>query len=232
MNITSVSSVQVWGWIVDDPNTRFIQELAYHGFMFGNEASAVEDGLTKDVVEYIANPSAPAASGIDLHDMFPDLSDRDTCLALIAGDQTATEPQPGEATGWTCGASTRLTDDPPTCTDTAPLHLVLTFADCWDGVHLDAEDHHAHVRYSTDGACPASHPVSIPQLTVSIKFPIWGAGHDLTLASGSIYSAHGDFLNGWGEAGLEREVAACIHRGAVCDLASNREEEALFSYGT
>ncbi len=153
-------------------------------------------------------------------------------LALIAGDQTATEPQPGEATGWTCGASTRLTDDPPTCTDTAPLHLVLTFADCWDGVHLDAEDHHAHVRYSTDGACPASHPVSIPQLTVSIKFPIWGAGHDLTLASGSIYSAHGDFLNGWGEAGLEREVAACIHRGAVCDLASNREEEALFSYGT
>lgn len=89
MNITSVSSVQVWGWIVDDPNTRFIQELAYHGFMFGNEASAVEDGLTKDVVEYIANPSAPAASGIDLHDMFPDLSDRDTCLALIAGARHA-----------------------------------------------------------------------------------------------------------------------------------------------
>ncbi len=153
-------------------------------------------------------------------------------LALIAGDQTATTPQGGEATGWTCGSNTVLSDHPPTCTVDAPLHLVLTFPDCWDGVHLDSVDHTSHAAYSTGGRCPASRPVSIPQITVSVDFPIWDSGHDLRLASGNIYSAHGDFWNAWDPSGLAREITGCIHRGAVCDLASNREEEALFSYGS
>lgn len=152
-------------------------------------------------------------------------------LALIAGDQTATEPQPGEATGWTCGTRTALSDDPPECPASAPLHLVLTFQDCWDGEYLDSEDHQSHATYSTDGECPSTHPVHIPQLTVSIRFPISGDGHDLKLASGNIYSAHGDFLNAWDPAGLQREIDGCIKRGVVCDLASNREEEDLFSSG-
>ncbi|MCB0971574.1 MAG: DUF1996 domain-containing protein [Acidimicrobiales bacterium] len=152
-------------------------------------------------------------------------------LAIIAGDQYATEPQPGEATGWTCGSRTDLHDDPPTCPASAPLHLVLTFADCWDGEWLDSADHASHMAYSSGGACPDTHPVHVPQLTASIRFPIYGEGHDLRLASGNIYSAHGDFLNAWDPDGLEREIVACIHRGAVCDLASNREEEALFVGG-
>ena len=61
------------------------------------------------------------------------------------------------------------------------------------------------------------------------RFPISGAGHDLRLASGNVYSAHGDFLNAWDPAGLEREIEACIHRDAVCDLASNRDEDPIFS---
>ena len=150
-------------------------------------------------------------------------------LELIAGDQTATSPQPGEATGWTCGSSTVITDRPPDCPAGAPLHLVLTFQDCWDGVFLGSEDHVSHAAYSDEGDCPASHPVHLPQLTVSVAFPVWGAGHELSLASGSIYSAHGDFLNAWEPDGLAREVQSCIHRQVVCDLASNRGEEPLFS---
>ena len=152
-------------------------------------------------------------------------------LALIAGDQTATVPQPGEATGWACGVSTTISDDPPDCPLGAPLHLTLTFQDCWDGQYLDSQDHSSHVAYSADGECPDSHPVHLPQLTVSIAFPISGTGHELSLASGSIYSAHGDFLNGWQPKGMAREVDDCIHRGAVCDLGSNRSEEPLFSLG-
>jgi hypothetical protein len=106
--------------------------------------------------------------------------------------------------------------------------LVLTFQDCWDGTHLESEDTRSHVTYSTDGTCPDSHPVSIPQVTVSVAFPISGPGHDLRLASGSTYSAHGDFFNAWDPAGLQREIDQCIHRGAVCDLASNRAEEFPF----
>jgi hypothetical protein len=150
-------------------------------------------------------------------------------LALIAGDQFADAPQPGEAAGWTCGTRTDLYDDPPACSAAAPLHLVLTFQDCWDGEYLDSVDHASHAAYSVDGACPDTHPVHIPQLVVSVRFPVWGEGRDLRLSSGSIYSAHGDFLNGWDPDGLRREIEGCIHRAVVCNLASNRAEEALFS---
>lgn len=152
-----------------------------------------------------------------------------TGLALIAGDQTATEPQEGDAAGWVCGSRTRLADDPPECPGGAPLHLVLTFQDCWDGQNVDSRDHKSHVAYSVDGRCPASHAVHIPQITVSVAFPVSGPGHELTLASGNVHSAHGDFLNAWEPDGLLREIEQCIHRDAVCDLASNREEEALFT---
>ncbi|WP_421119032.1 DUF1996 domain-containing protein [Aquihabitans daechungensis] len=168
-----------------------------------------------------------AAPGVDPQDVEP----FPFGLALIAGDQTATTPQAGEATGWTCGSRTHLSDDPPVCPATAPLHLVLTFQDCWDGAYLDSEDHQSHATYSRNGICPATHPVHIPQLTASIRFPIWGEGHDLRLASGNIYSAHGDFLNAWQPRGLQREIDGCIKRGVVCDLASNREEEDLFASG-
>lgn len=149
-------------------------------------------------------------------------------LEMLAGNQYATAPQPGDAAGWTCGARPGLLDDAPECPGTAPLHMVLTFADCWDGEHLDSEDHVAHVAYSAKGRCPSTHPVHVPQLTVAITYPIDGPGHDLRLASGPMRTAHGDFFNAWDPAGLEREVQQCIRRQAVCDLASSRQESPLF----
>jgi hypothetical protein len=177
------------------------------------------------VVPVEANVYYRAAPGVDP----TEVQTIPSGMALIAGDFTATTPQPGEATGWTCGSSTTLSDDPPDCAASAPLHLVLTFPDCWDGENIDSLDHHSHVTYSDDGRCPKGYETHIPQVTMSIKYPIWGTGHQLMLASGNIYSAHGDFWNAWDPAGLEREIKACIHRDVVCDLASNREEEALFS---
>ena len=152
-------------------------------------------------------------------------------LALIAGDFRATKPQKGDATGWTCGVSSGLSDTPPACLPGAPLHLVLTFKDCWDGKHVDSADHQSHVTYSVKGQCPEGFETHIPQIVMSVNFGISGKDLDLELASGNIYSAHGDFWNTWDPAGLQREISMCINRGAVCDLASNREEEALFSYG-
>ena len=166
-----------------------------------------------------------AAPGIDPADVVP----FPFGIAIITGDMMSTVPQEGEATGWTCGTSSKLTDDVPECPASAHLHLVLTFQDCWDGTHLDSVDHKSHVTYSKDGACPDSHPVHLPQLTVTVEFPIYGPGHDLSLASGNTYSAHGDFFNAWIPEGLAREVNACIGRDVVCDLVSNRREEPLFS---
>lgn len=151
-------------------------------------------------------------------------------LAMLAGDQFATKPQRGDASGWACGVQTAISDDPPVCSPTAKLHLRLTFPDCWDGEYADSEDHVSHVAYSAKGRCPKGFGVHIPQLELSIRFPISGEGHDLSLASGNIYSAHGDFLDGWKPEALAREVKACINRGVVCDLASNRQDNSLFGY--
>ncbi len=145
-------------------------------------------------------------------------------LALVAGDPTAIRPQVGEAAGWTCGVRTALDKTPPACDRTALLHLVLTFPDCWDGAHTDTPDHRAQATYSERGRCPSTHPVHIPQLTLTVTFPIWGTGHDLRPASGSIYSAHGDFLNAWNPAALEREIDHCLRNNVMCDVASDREQ--------
>jgi len=149
-------------------------------------------------------------------------------IELLAGDPLAAEPRPGEVAGWVCGAQTALKAEPPVCSDRAPLHMVLTFPDCWDGEHLRSADHRSHAAYSSDGRCPDSHPVILPQLTVAVAYPIGFGDHDLSLASGNTYSAHGDFLNAWEPDGLAREVTACIVRQVVCDLASNREEDGPF----
>ncbi|WP_426571876.1 DUF1996 domain-containing protein [Aquihabitans sp. McL0605] len=182
----------------------------------------------KKVTPYDLSAYYRAAPGVDAKAVVP----FPFGIKLLAGDQTATKPQPGEAAGWACGVRTDIYDVPPTCPTGAPLHLVLTFPDCWDGKYLDSVDHVSHATYSAHGDCPKGFPVHIPQLTLAIRFPIVGTGHDLKLASGSVYSAHGDFMDGWDPAGLKREVVGCINRGAVCDLATNRQEEGLFSYTT
>lgn len=150
-------------------------------------------------------------------------------LRMIAGDMTATEAQPTDLVGWTCGSSSWNRESPPTCPETAPLRAVITFPDCWDGTRIDSDDHKSHMANSQDGACPRSHPVHVPQLTFVIAYPIWGDGHELTLASGSTLTLHSDFVNAWDSDALGREIELCIHRGVVCGLSSNRDEEPLFS---
>ena len=112
-----------------------------------------------------------------------------------------------------------------------PPHLrsVITFPDCWNGEDLDTVGHRAHVANSSDGVCPDTHPVHIPQLTFAVTYPISGTEHDLTLASGSTHGLHSDFVNAWDQDELVKKVELCIHRNAVCGLSSNRGEDPLFS---
>ena len=145
-------------------------------------------------------------------------------LAMIAGDQSSSEPQPTEIVGWVCGGSSRRVSDPPVCSPDTPLRLEITFPDCWNGVDLDVPGHRRHLHYSQDGACPSSHPVSIPQLTFAVTYPLSGELTGLRLASGELYTAHADFLNGWDPERLETEVDLCIRRDVVCGISDGRLE--------
>jgi hypothetical protein len=145
-----------------------------------------------------------------------------TGLMMLSGDPGARTPQPVEVAGWACGVSSDLRSEPPVCDPASPLQVRVTFPDCWDGTRVDSPDHRAHVTYSQGGRCPAAHPVVMPQLTVTIRYPIAGPGHELALASGPTLAAHADFLNAWDEQELARQVDLCLHRSAVCNVASNR----------
>ncbi|HEY5154120.1 MAG TPA: DUF1996 domain-containing protein [Acidimicrobiales bacterium] len=146
-------------------------------------------------------------------------------LMMIAGNSMAEDAQPVEVAAWTCGSSSNLQSEPPDCPPDAPLRSHLTFADCWDGTNLDSADHRSHVAPSHNGHCPKDHPVALPQLTLTVRYPVSGSGHDLTLASGPTTTVHADFLNSWDQAELTNQVDLCLHRNLVCSVASNRAED-------
>lgn len=143
-------------------------------------------------------------------------------LLMVAGNAHATERQPLSIVAWGCGVGAARSHEPQPCPESRALRMMVTFADCWDGVHLDSADHHAHVAYSSGGACPRSHPVPIPQLQLVVEYPVWGDVEGLVLASGGLLTGHADFMNAWDQEKLETEVTLCLNRLLVCGIASGR----------
>jgi hypothetical protein len=129
-------------------------------------------------------------------------------LKVIAGDSGSTAAQSTKVTGWRCaGVVAPLTSLPTTCPSGSDNVLVIRFPRCWNGHDLDSTDHQAHLAYQVRGTCPAGFPVRLPQLSLNVHYRLPGTS-GLTLASGSIFSAHADFFNAWNQAVLVRLVRA------------------------
>lgn len=143
-------------------------------------------------------------------------------LAMIAGDAAATEPQPTSVVAWSCGSGALRSESPPDCPDDRGLRLDVTFPDCWDGEHLDVAGHREHMRYSSQGRCPSSHPVHVLQLIFSVAYSFADDPSGLKLASGGVLTGHADFINSWNQDKLEDEVTFCLHRDVVCGVTSGR----------
>ena len=143
-------------------------------------------------------------------------------LKVIAGNGRATGPQSTDVIEWTClgGANDGIESNHPVNCGTGVVKVVIPFPDCWDGVHMDSPDHKSHMHYSIRKSagvrgCPRSHPVQVPRLVFSIKFPLHD-GRGLTLSSGPAYTMHADFFNSWVQLALRRLVRRCIHGGIEC----------------
>lgn len=131
-------------------------------------------------------------------------------LRIIAGNEesrsTATTPR----YSWTCTGTTVLhAARIPRCPRESRLVLHLRFPDCWDGRRRDSRDHRSHMTYGRDGICPESHPVAVPQLRFEIRYRTRG-GRRIQLASGPVWTTHGDFVNVWDPDEFERRLRACI----------------------
>jgi hypothetical protein len=140
-------------------------------------------------------------------------------LKMIAGNSKAATPQPLRVTFWNCGVQAGIppSSTPPACPGgrATSLRLHVNFGSCWDGASLDSEDHQSHVTYPVRGRCPVTHPVSVPAISLIYRYPVSGS-HSFGLASGSVYSAHADFVNAWRQAALSRLVDDCLNALRHC----------------
>jgi Domain of unknown function (DUF1996) len=140
-------------------------------------------------------------------------------LRMIAGNAMATSPQDLRVTFWSCGVESGVdrSSSVPTCPDARGsfLRLHLRFPECWDGRRLDSPDHKSHMAYALRGTCPSSHPIEVPQITQIYRYPTRG-GEGFSLASGSVYSAHADFVNAWKPGTLRELVDDCLNALVHC----------------
>jgi len=140
-------------------------------------------------------------------------------LRMIAGDATATRPQGGRVTFWSCGAASLVapSETIPTCPDArgSLLRLHIRFPSCWDGRSLDSADHKSHMAYPRAGRCLSTHPFAVPQITQIYRYPTRG-GEGFSLASGGQFSAHADFFNAWNLGTLRKLVEDCLNALVHC----------------
>jgi hypothetical protein len=144
---------------------------------------------------------------------------------MIAGSATATEPQGGRVTWWSCGVASGMprSSTVPTCPAGRGsfLRLHVRFPSCWDGSRLDSPDHQSHMAYARAGRCPSTHPLALPAITQIYRYPTRG-GEGFALASGGQFSAHADFVNSWHPGALNRLVKDCLNALVHCGRADSR----------
>ncbi|GAB6897166.1 DUF1996 domain-containing protein [Kineosporia succinea] len=146
-------------------------------------------------------------------------------LRYVVGSPTQTkeefENHPGTVEGWECGDSANNFEIPDHCREGSYLNIRMQAPSCWDGVHLDSADHKSHMAYpvveDNRRVCPSTHPVAVPMVEFKMAFNVSGDMSKVRLSSGTDWSWHYDFFNGWDAPTLAALVEHCINGGLQCD---------------
>ena len=153
-------------------------------------------------------------------------------LRMIAGNAKATSSTTSKA-NYTClsrvpfyGWKTSI----PACNVGETMQMHVAFPQCWDGKNLDSPDHQSHMAHTvstltTANKCPTSHPIALPQVSVNFNYKVTATNNPASwrLASDNYaaslpggFSAHADWVNGWGEKFIAGIVKNCLNKGVDC----------------
>ena len=146
-------------------------------------------------------------------------------LRMIAGDTKNALPSGPFSYSCHGGSSQMIGKTIPNCPVGAEVWQHIIFPQCWDGVNLDSPDHKSHMAYPSNRACPASHPVPVPEITFNIVYRVTEANsplrwrlasdnYDPSLPAG--YSSHGDWFNGWRPEIMDTFVRRCDQPAVDC----------------
>lgn len=165
-------------------------------------------------------------------------------LEMLAGNHNGTAPNPHIE--FLCRGGSYSNTAPTRCpvvTDNngtyAQFDISVHFPDCWDGKTLvpNPASGIANMAYrNTNGTCPSAYPVKIPELQLNVAYNL-GQDGDLSSAQlsmdptwtndrwvpqwGSLYTAHGDFINAWKTDTMQYLIDKCMNAtltaGATCD---------------
>lgn len=107
--------------------------------------------------------------------------------------------------------SASLTETVARCAGASHIYARIESPDCWDGVNLDSTDHQSHLAYAFwDGrtgkqACPKTHRVTIPQLTLTMIYAVlpgdtpetWIFSSDVQAGKPAGTTFHADYMEAW-----------------------------------
>jgi hypothetical protein len=162
-------------------------------------------------------------------------------LEMVAGNSHAVTPQSSKVTYWYCGVLKSSFYGPlarspigmertpsvapdvsaaalPRCAARTHLEIQVDFPNCSNGKATSA-DHASHMAYSVNGRCPASHPLSVPAISLTLRYPDV-TSTNVFLSSGGIYSGHADFMDAWNQKALAKLVSSCLDHGRGCGTAA------------
>ncbi|KAI1331708.1 WSC domain-containing protein [Xylariaceae sp. FL0255] len=172
-------------------------------------------------------------------------------LRFLAGNPTLrnyTDTLEQQAVSFVClGAPGGATSSLPTQNCPNGMRAQLTMPSCWDGVNLDSPDHKSHMAYPSmldNGVCPSSHPHRFITIFYEVTWSVdtfkdewYGSGQPFVFSTGDPtgYGYHGDFVNGWDVATLQKAINECTDdSGDIQDCAAFtlREDDDMASCKT
>ena len=151
-------------------------------------------------------------------------------LRMISGDGTLSSAQ-GQG-HWGCNEtyighkdSIQEVLKDPRCGPGNHAEIGIDFPQCWDGKNLDSSNHKSHMAWPVNGACPSTHPVPIPVISIIVRFLIpaggakgWHLSSDMYdyASRGGGFSAHADWWNGWDPATEKAFIENCNNPSKDC----------------